>query len=131
MKETFYQLTGHDIYPVEWTQCPVNHIFRDREQAVQWLLDTIDENRTYLETDRMERGINYQETEHRVNGRVWNYEAIQEYDIRTPEGKAAWLECPRLSGCIDPECYNPTLGKNAACVQREMAVKLILREIEV
>ncbi len=131
MTEAVYLISGHDIDPTNWTESKVSFIVRTPEKAEIWLSETVDENRGYLREALLGHDIHFTEIEHRRDGHLWKYEAIQEFDISTPEGKAAWLECPRLRGCIKPECYNPTIGEDTARIQREKVVEITVRKIDI
>lgn len=131
MEEAIYIISGHDIDPVEWCESKVSLVTKTPEQAEQWLLETIEENRVYLREALLGHDIHFEEDEYRRDGLLWKYTAIQEFDISTPQGKAAWLECPRLRGCIKPECYNPTIGGETARVQRENVVDILIRRIDI
>lgn len=131
MTEALYVISGHDIDPTIWSESKVSLVTRTPEQAEKWLIETVDENRGYLREALLDRDIHFKEIEHRRDGHLWKYEAIQEFDISTPEGKAAWLECPRLRGCIKPEYYNPTIGGDTARIQREKVVDIFIRRIDI
>lgn len=131
MPEALYVISGHDIDPTNWQESKVSLVTRTPEQAEQWLIETVDENRGYLREALLGRDIHFSEIEHRRDGHLWKYEAIQEFDISTPDGKAAWLECPRLRGCIKPECYNPTIGGDTTRIQCEKVVDIFIRRIDI